>query len=483
MKFNKTRFTIYYLHIYIFAVFLGFFGLLFFLLPIEKESAFEKRKLAVLPVFSWDGFINGKMIDSVDMFLADHFPFRESFVEVSFNIAQNRGIKDDEIGFIDKSISTKLDTTGITPITNETLDNSDFIAGSGENDTTNYFEKYGSEADTSSEKADNSHGMIIYKGMAIQVFGGNNYMAKTYAGLMNLYYSKLKDKDVNMYCCITPSHGEFYLPPSHKNYNESKNIGIVYKNLESGIISVDACEEMHKHEDEYMYFNTDHHWTGLGAYYAYVAFCKKADLEPVPLENMKKKVIKNYLGSLYWLTRDNRLKAKGDSVEYWKLPNKHKATAYTGFNYDIRNQAQVYAEYAAGPNSYGVFLGSDHPILKIESDVKNGKKILVIKNSFGNPFATYLMAHYEQVFVVDYRYYDNSLLKLIEKNGITDVLFLNNSFFANATWHINRIKWIMNGIARVQKPIKPDSTQKNTPSKAIKTQKETEKPKKKKSKE
>jgi hypothetical protein len=98
------------------------------------------------------------------------------------------------------------------------------------------------------------------------------------------------------------------------------------------------------------------------------------------------------------------LKDNPDTVDYWKIPGKYKTSAwYKGS--EKPHGGSIYAEGASGANGYGVFLGGDFPLMKIESDVKNGKKAVVVKNSYGNPFSTYLPYHYETVWVVDYRYY------------------------------------------------------------------------------
>jgi hypothetical protein len=71
-----------------------------------------------------------------------------------------------------------------------------------------------------------------------------------------------------------------------------------------------------------------------------------------------------------------------------------------------------------------------------------------VKNSYGNPFATYLPYHYETVFVIDYRYYTGSLLNLIETEKVTDLIFLNGVFSINTSWHIMMIGKVMHGVGK-----------------------------------
>ena len=90
----------------------------------------------------------------------------------------------------------------------------------------------------------------------------------------------------------------------------------------------------------------------------------------------------------------------------------------------------------------------NYPLVKIESEVRNGRKVILVKNSYGNPFATYLPSHFETVYVVDYRYYGGSLLDLIEKEKITDLIFLNGVFSINTSWHISMVGKVMRGVGK-----------------------------------
>jgi hypothetical protein len=138
------------------------------------------------------------------------------------------------------------------------------------------------------------------------------------------------------------------------------------------------------------------------------------------------------LGTLYNLTKDESIKNNKDSVEYFIPP--------------VTTETKIFAEYAAGGNSYGVFLGGDIPHMKIKTSVKNGRSVVLIKNSFGNPFATFLVNNYETVHVIDYRYFNKGLLNLIKSEGIDDVIFFHNVFSANTLSHTQRQRIIKNAI-------------------------------------
>ncbi|MDX1903840.1 MAG: DHHW family protein [Thermonemataceae bacterium] len=429
---------------FLFVILLLVLGILFFFLPKKSISDYEKRKLAPFPHFSWKNFWTGEYLDSLDMYVADNFPFRDGFVQTNFTLTQNRGFKSEEVAFYKQEVVTN--------------------AGMDKNTKTDSTEAKKSRADEIIEgEADKSpiRGVMIYKGMAIQVFGGGNSTAKYCADVINYYQENLKNK-AKVYSVVVPTHGEFYLPHKYRHTSEKKNIDYLYSQLNSEVISVNITETLHEHKDEYIFFNTDHHWTGLGAYYAYQEFCKKANLKAIPLAKMERRVINGFLGSLYWLTRDKRLKENIDSVVYHKIPD----TAYKVFSHPKKNPNKrfvglLYADFAKGPNAYSVYLADDFSLVEVTNPkVKNGRKAMIIKNSFGNAFSPYLVSHFEQVFIVDYRYWDKSLLKMIEENNITDVIIFHYSFSANTAPDLQRIKNLLKDFD------KPKTT--NTPPKKIK---------------
>jgi hypothetical protein len=212
-----------------------------------------------------------------------------------------------------------------------------------------------------------------------------------------------------------------------------------------------AIDEIRKHRTEYIYFNTDHHWTSLGAYYAYRAFCATAGLTPVSLDTVAYKTKASFLGSLYRLTKDPGLQSNPDSVRYYLF--KDSMNFFIGSNAPgYWAPSHMYAEQASGDNSYSVFLQGDLPICKMETQHKNGRKIVVVKESYGNAFAPFLINNYEKVIVVDSRYYSGDFLGMIKAEGINELLFLNNIFAAHTPFHIDNIKGLMRPGSPKMKP-------------------------------
>ncbi|NOT51339.1 MAG: hypothetical protein HOP10_08700 [Chitinophagaceae bacterium] len=283
--------------------------------------------------------------------------------------------------------------------------------------------------------------VFIYKNRGFELFSGGANMGKAYADVINMY-SRLKIPGIKIYNLIIPNGFEFEVTERYINKIKpaKKAINDVFAAEDPEIIKVNPVDEIRKHRAEYIYFNTDHHWTSLGAYYAYKSFCSAAGLTPVSLDTIPSKVKPNFLGFFYRLTRSSVLKKNPDSVRYYLFPD--SINFYIGGSKSISYWApsKMYAETASGDNSYSVFLQGDLPVCKMETQHKNGRKIAVVKESYGNAFAPWLINNYEKVIVVDSRYYSGDFIGLLKAEGINELLFLNNIFAAHTPFHISNIK-------------------------------------------
>ena len=143
------------------------------------------------------------------------------------------------------------------------------------------------------------------------------------------------------------------------------------------------------------------------------------------------------MGTLYYYTLSKQLKNNTDSVEYFKIPVQTK-TYFTKSGAKSEQPCQLYAEYAKGSNAYGVFLGGDFPVMRVKSDLKNGRKVLILKDSYGNAFSPYLASHFEEVYIIDFRYFNGSIKDLVKKNNITDILFGHNVYVANSNYTVKK---------------------------------------------
>jgi hypothetical protein len=420
MKPTNIQIRVEIVFIFIFVATLIIGGLLFLASPKKHVSAAEKRTLASAPQFSVTNFFNGKFADQSEAYYNDNFILRDVWLDIADEIKALRGWqKSDGIQLVgnDGASDAKQPAVGADPEMAESA-------------------PVPIDAEYQRVKA-----LIISKGRAIQIFGGTKTTVKPFADLVNSYHAVL-GPSVKVYVMPIPSGSDFFIPREVFNgaLHERKNFQDFYAMLAPGIIRVPAYESIAPHTADYIWMKTDHHWTGLGAYYAYRAFAKSAGFAPLPLDKLTHKQLpKPFLGSLYYRTRSESLANNPDTLHYYMIPNKTRAHIIpTGM--DGGKPGQLYYEKTGGGNSYGVFLGGDHPLMRIETGIKNGRKIVVIKDSYGNAFVPYLAAHYEEVWVVDYRYFKGSIPELVKRHGIHEFLYAHNSFAMNTmgTVHFGR---------------------------------------------
>jgi hypothetical protein len=282
--------------------------------------------------------------------------------------------------------------------------------------------------------------VFIFKNRGFELFSGGAAMGKKYAEVLNMY-NRLKIPGLRIYNLIIPNGFEFEITEKYKDLVKpaKEAIDVVFASEDPEIIKVNPVEDIRRHRKEYIYFNTDHHWTSLGAYYAYRSFAKAAALTPVSLDTVSSKVKPGFLGFFYRITRSSVLKNNPDSVRYYLF--RDSVRFYIGSHaIGYWAPSSMYAETVKGDNSYSVFLQGDLPVCKMETQHKNGRKIAVVKESYGNAFAPFLVNNYEKVIVVDQRYYTGDFIAMLKAEGINELLFLNNIFAAHTGFHIDKIK-------------------------------------------
>ncbi len=386
----------------------------------QSVSVMENRKLADFPEFSDSALWSGKYFKGIEEYYADNFPLRDQWMTISNGVRSRFGYESGEIKIYNPANDAEAneepaDTTG-----NEIV-NSGPLPDDG----------------ATGEK---KRGVFVFKKRAFEMFGGGAGMGKAYADVINSY-NRLLSPGIQVYNLIIPVALEFEITEKYANLQKPNRPAIenIYNSEDSNIKKVWAIDEIRKHRSEYIYFNTDHHWTSLGAYYAYRAFCKEAGLTPVSLDTIASKVKPAFLGSLYRLTRDPKLKENPDSVRYYLF--KDSVRFYIGSaTIGYWAKSKMYGEGVTGTNSYSVFLQGDLPIVKMETQQNNGRKIAIVKESYGNAFAPFLINNYEKVIVVDQRYYTGDFIAMLKAEGINELLFINNIFAAHTPFHIDKIK-------------------------------------------
>lgn len=184
---------------------------------------------------------------------------------------------------------------------------------------------------------------------------------------------------------------------------------------DTGVDTTDVISALATHSSENIYYRTDHHWTSLGAYYAY---CAWRGIEPNADEWTQEVLCDDFYGTTW-----NKVPLPSVPAEEITAWYKHinRSVSYNNGQYETDS---IYErKYLSGSDQYAVFLNSNQAQTVIEGSGKSGK-LLLIKDSYGNTFSQFPVEDYAEVHVLDLRFFKGDVAEYARENGITDALVL-----------------------------------------------------------
>lgn len=295
-----------------------------------------------------------------------------------------------------------------------------------------------------------SSGAIRVDNAAFSVCGTlSDSVTSKYAALVSEVADSLNGK-TKVYSLIIPTSYGVTLPDDIKtqiaNYaDQGENITKVFSKMSENVTPVYCYDDLMTHRDEYLYFRTDHHWNGKGAYYAYAAFCRTKGIEPYTLEEREKKEFDGFLGTMYQNNGEDKNLLPADTVEAFLPVSANATMKFTnteGTTYDWPIVKDV-SEWSSGAK-YNTFAGSDNPITEFTNpDVADGSVLIVVKESFGNALLPYLVDHYSKIYEIDYRYWKGDLVSFAEEVGADDLLFANNIMMTSTSLLVGNLSKII----------------------------------------
>ncbi len=414
----------------VFFAFALLIAIFLFVVPRSTVSTVEKRSLATFPTFSFANYFSGEFTSGITEYYDDTVPGRDALKNAGNNIKSLFGITSGStaeiIGNVAvRNISSEEETTTVA---DESADAVVEVETTTEEETT---------ADTINSKdfhAENAD--ATYEDGILVVYQENHWRALALAGgdFVDLYPSVVNyvrsviSSDINIYFMPIPTAVQFYLPANYSEYSMDQQA--LFKKymaaMDDGITSVDICDVLNDHNEEPIYLRTDHHWAPLGAYYAAREFASAAGVPFADLSEYTEYVNEGYVGTMYAYTESaNILNDPEDFVYY---------VPYHNYTVDYYDRTFTYS-WTGGlffdvdvDNSYLSFLGGDDKIVKITTSVDNGRKLLVIKDSYGNAEIPFLTGSFQEIYVIDQRYFEVNLINFINYTGVTDILFTHNVF-------------------------------------------------------
>ncbi len=212
------------------------------------------------------------------------------------------------------------------------------------------------------------------------------------------------------------------LPAGAPNDEQRAAWQLVQAKLGSQVQAIDVWSSLVGHKDEPIYFRTDHHWTMRGAYYAYAALLQQQGKRPVPLGDFQSTIVSgNFLGTHF--AKASRRHLRPDQIEVLHpLPAPPVTVHYPAEH--IRRDSLFDSTYLEQVDQYAYFLGGNHGVTQIKTATSNGRSLLVVKDSYAHCFLPFLAAHYENIHVLDLRYYSLSVSQYAQEHGCDEALFL-----------------------------------------------------------
>ena len=347
----------------VFLVFLAAMALLLLFSPVREYSENEKRYLAGRPEVSAENILSGEAQKELEKFTADQIPGRDFFVGVDayWNLATGRNAAQD-IYYCDEGYLINAPKQADEKIFTDNLTRFDQFA-----------EKLGVPADL--------------------------VMVPTTGYLM-----------------------EEVLPAFHKEYQDDALYDLASTLLEN-IRLVDVRDALKQGKDGgQICYRTDHHLTSYGNYLLYEAYQKANNATYLSRDAYEVTSYDGFYGtdwsgSGYWLVDP-------DTVEVWDAGLAPTVTLIDGGAEPKVSNDLFYLSHLENLDKYPIFLDGNHAMVTIHNPDAQGGNLLVIRDSYAHCLSTFLAADYQNIYLVDLRYYRQSVSEFVAEHPVDRVLYL-----------------------------------------------------------
>ena len=339
-----------------FCLLLAVSALIGLLMPDRYYSEREKRTLTQKPKFTVANFISGEFSDELEKYLTDQVPLRDGWVTMKT--------------YMELAIG-KRESVGV------------YICK----------DKYLMDKFTSYSK---------------------KQLVANAAALVDLQ-EKLAAEGISMNTILVPMAAQVLTDKLPAYAPVADYAAILQVLTDAGVDTTDVLSALVAHSSENIYYRTDHHWTSLGAYYAY---CAWRGIEPNVDEWTQEVLCDDFYGTTW-----NKVPLPTVPAEEITAWYKHinRSVSYNNGQYEMDS---IYErKYLSGSDQYAVFLNSNQAQTVIEGSGKSGK-LLLIKDSYGNTFSQFPVEDYAEVHVLDLRFFKGDVTEYAKENGITDTLVL-----------------------------------------------------------
>lgn len=392
-----------------------------FWIPLRPDfSDSEKRELTPFPEFSVENLLSGDYFDDITLWFSDTFPGRERWIGISQRLSNFHGHSA-------IAIEGPLTVSDAIPIQEETQPEQAVPVETAAQETAPTEAEGWGGVDAANQEID--------LGAAIQIgdagynqLGFNELQSNRYIATINRFADQCAEFGARVISAPCPTSIGVMVEEKYLQMlncaPQDEILSYLHSGMNDNVVTVDTFTNLVAHNDEYIYFRTDHHWTALGAYYAYESLCETLGYEAAPLESFELWNQGDFTGSLYGKVRwPSKLRMdtldtyvpQGDITMYAHFKNNQNKAEYPLIS--DWSDKNINAKYSA-------FLGSDCPMVEIINEsLPDAPKAVVIKDSFGNCYVPFLTQNYSEIYAIDYRKFGIMKLSyLIDTYDIDDVI-------------------------------------------------------------
>ena len=359
--------------IIIFCVLLFGCGAVSFVMPQKKYSDLENRSLETKPELSLESVLSGEYQRHYEAYLSDQIFLRDRWAGLAAGMERLAGRKE---------------INGV------------YAGADG------YLMEVYSDQDFEPARIEENTGFLSgFLNYAVQIYGKKHVT-----------------------CMMLPSRIHA-LPDRLPAFAPVSDVADTLKALEEKLdkpeIFLDEGDTMRSHQQEYIYYRTDHHWTTLGAYYAYCDWAERTGHAVRPLQDYDREtVFTDFYGTAY---NKAHIAVPADRVELFHGPGQQDVRVSIDGGETVSGSFYFYKEAMQGFNRYNVFFSKNAANIEIHTKAKTGRCLLVIKDSFANCFVPFLAEYYDRIIMTDCRYSRENVRKFLKDHEeITDILVMYN---------------------------------------------------------
>ncbi len=343
--------------------------------PQKERSETENRSLEQRPALTWESLISGQFATDYESYLSDQFIMRDSWI----------------------TLKTDVEKAALKQETND-----------------------------------------VY-------FGKDDYLIEKHTGVftedtaaqniqrLSTFFSQMGQtlEIGHLSCMVVPNAVDILdekLPAFADPYDEEVYLEKIRAALPEGVW-FDASEVLNKvhaaDETKQLYYRNDHHWTSGAAFDVCAAWLADKGYGSMSVDQFSvSTVTESFEGTI---ASKLGISGRPDSIQRYDPVESYDYYLIYNQSDDIRN-TMYQDSYLDTKDKYAYFYGGNYGLIETRMpEAGTGRRLLIIKDSYAHCFAPLTCGYFDEVDLLDPRYYNASISELIASKSYTDVLFLFNA--------------------------------------------------------